>query len=362
MKKIIVFGATGYIGDLVIQQLQNTPYKLCCITYHNNFEKAKQIQNIYNCDIVKINNPDIETIKQLLKKYKPYIVVNAMSSFDGFIVSYITLKSKIKLCLANKESIVIGYQFLLPYKKYIFPIDSEHSSLYELTNNDYNNIDEIFITASGGKYFNNSLSEIKDVLFKDVIKHPNWQMGEQISIDSSNMINKFYELVEAHFFYNDKKITPIRHKQSIVHAIVKYKNNSYMFNASTPNMSIYVNLALNEFKKNKPVIEPLNLNNLSLDFEYIDKNRFIALQWFDEFTKTKNYLIPIIVNIANEYLFNKFKNCSIKYTDIEVIINKCLIEFKNNDIFYPLTIKKIPLIKNLITNYLKNYFKYTKNN
>ncbi len=333
-KRIVIFGATGTIGTQALSCLEDL--ELVGITYYKNIDKAKQIISKYNnlFSLCLDDNVTDKTIIEFLNQTKPDIVLNAISGWDGLRISKLVLEQNIDLALANKESYVIGNKLFLDTikksKAKVYPVDSEHSSLYELLLVDYSNIDTIYITASGGPFFDKQLDELKDVDFQTAIKHPNWSMGEQISLDSATMINKFYELVEAAYLTNfEINIVPIVHRQSMVHSFVKYKNNSYLMNASVADMKLSIDLAIHAFNKQKSIVNELDFSNLVWTFQTIDENRFIPIKWFNEFFTTKNYSIPVIVNIVNEYCFKKFKNNEISFLDITNIIDKTINEFKH---------------------------------
>lgn len=362
-RRILILGATGSIGLQALELISDK--ELVGFTYFNNTKLAKNISlkfpNAINLSLNSTNNKN-QMIQELIDKIKPNIVLNAISGWDGVEFSKLIIENKIDLALANKESLVIAGQLLFKLAKQnkvnIFPVDSEHSSLYELMKIDKKNIKNIYITASGGKYFNYSNKEKSNIKFHDAIQHPNWNMGERISLDSSTLVNKFYELVEViHFFGNKYNIIPIRQKQSIIHSFIMYKNNSYLFNASSTDMKISIDLALNKFKKKDKIINEIDFNNLVLNFELIDENKHLPIKWFNEFKKTLNYSIGPIVNIVNEFCFDLFKNNLISFNQIIKIINETLNKYKK---FKIIEWNDINILKSKITLYLESKFKNAK--
>lgn len=356
MKKIILFGATGTIGSNVIECL-DSQLELVGFSYFRNKEKANNIHRMFkDAKMICLENKNEDDIKSFIKDNNPNLIINAISGWDGLLVSKITLELNIDLALANKETYIIGgelfYNLTKKSKSKIYPIDSEHSSLYELLKIDNENISEIFITASGGSFREKELNELRDIKFDEAIKHPNWSMGEQISLDSSTMINKFYELVEATILTDFKiKVTPIIHKESIVHSFVKYKNNSYLMSTSYPDMKLPIDLSLHNFSKNNPKIKALDFNNLQLNFCYINTQRFIPIKWYYDFVETKNFRIPFIVNVANEWCFLKFKKQQITYLQIFDLINNSLKKFSNTLLIEEW--KDFEYLKNKIINWLE---------
>lgn len=357
-RRIIILGATGSIGQQALECIKEN--ELVGFSYYNNKELANKILlNYKNAVCVNLNSKNkINQIRKLIKDTKPTIVLNAISGWDGLELSKLVLEHNIDLALANKESLVIAgnllFDIAIRNKATIFPVDSEHSSLYELMKIDKGNIKNIYITASGGRYFNMNDEQKKDIKFNEAIKHPNWDMGERISLDSATLVNKFYELIEViHFFGNKYNIIPIRHKESIIHSFVMFKNNSYLLNASKPDMKIAIDLALNKFIKKENVIEEINFDNLSLNFEIIDEQKHLPIKWFYEFKRTLNYAIGPIVNISNEFCFNLFKNNLISFNDILQIVDNTLNKFKT---FKINDWNDINILKSTVLEYLEREY------
>ncbi|MDE6473104.1 MAG: 1-deoxy-D-xylulose 5-phosphate reductoisomerase, partial [Ureaplasma sp.] len=311
MKRIVILGATGSIGIQSLDCLENL--ELVGFSYFNNHKLAEQIQKRF--PNAKKYSPnflsDFSNFYEMIDVLKPDLVLNAVSSWEGLKLSIYCLENKIDLALANKETLVIAGKFITDLAKKnnvkIIPVDSEHTTLDELMKIDSKNIKSIYITASGGSFFNLTDKELKNINFHQAIKNPNWSMGERISVDSSTLVNKCYELIEAAYLFGfDKNIKAIRHKQSLVHSIVEFKNNSMLFSVSNPDMKLAIRLALNDFKRDDCVIKQLSLNDLTLTFEEINSEKFLPIKWFNEFYLTQNFTIPPIINIANEWCFDQF--------------------------------------------------------
>ena len=255
-----------------------------------------------------------------------------------------------KILIANKESVICGWNLIkkkaLKSKTKIIPIDSEHFSIYKLLeNHKINEIEKIIITASGGPFLNYKQSELKKVKPKDAIKHPKWKMGKKISVDSSTMMNKILEIIEAQKLFDipNEKLEIIIHPNSLVHAIVMFKNGLSKFLYHETSMIIPLanaifekDLNINDFlkKKNNSLIK-------TLSFEKIDENVFPIIKLkkrLNEFPSTS-----IIVNAANEILVDQFLKKNIPFLSIFRTITNILNDknYKKYAIKSPLNIKQI---------------------
>lgn len=339
MKSIFIFGATGSIGQNALKIIENnTNFKLVGFSYNNNLDLAQKIKIDFNVEntICHKNNDDW---KSLLLKLKPDIVLNSISGFGGIEITEFCIKNKIKLALANKESIVVAGSLINFEEDIIYPVDSEHSSLYELIHSKPNDIKTIYITASGGPFYHLTNEQSFNKTFEETIKHPVWDMGYKISIDSATLINKCFEMIEAYYLFNTKNIFAIYHPTSIVHALVEYKNNSIISYMSYPDMKIAIDLAINEFKTSLTLIPSLELNNLDLHFEIIPVEKYRPLQWVYELMNTNNSAMGTIITIVDDYLINLFKNHQLLFGEIVLIIDEYLSKYKTykitnwNDIY-----------------------------
>lgn len=333
MKKIIIFGATGSIGTQAIELIKNNSKLLLVgITYNNNFSLAKNIINNFKLkhyfSFNKNNDSTVLSYQELIKKTKPDLVLNAIVGFAGLEITKYCLDKKIKLALANKESLVVAGG-LIKNKKLIYPVDSEHSSLYFLQKSNKDNINHIYITASGGPFYGLSQEEWKDKNYNEAIKHPVWSMGEKISIDSATLVNKCFEIIEAIHLFKNIEITALYHPQAIVHSIVQYYDNSAIAYLNKPNMKIAINLALNEFKVNQPVIDKLDFNKLSLNFEKINLDKFICLKWPLIISKNPLSVVGLVICVVDDYMINLFKLNKVNFLDIINTIDYFVYEYQN---------------------------------
>ena len=363
MKKILILGITGSIGQQALECLEN--FELVGFSFNKNLDLAKKIIKdnsnsslyVYSPTEQSLNN--VNNFQDLIIQSKPDLVLNAVVGFDGIFLTKFCLENQINVALANKESLVIGGSFIMDLLKKnpnvkLFPVDSEHSSLYQLYITDPLKIKKIYITASGGPFYNLSIQEMYSKKFNEAIKHPKWCMGYKISIDSATLINKCFELIEAFYLFENVEIQPLYHPQSIVHSMVEYIDNSLFANLSYPNMKLAISLALNEFNKLDNTIQPLSFKQLSLTFDEIDLNKWKPIAWTYELFETKNKAIGVIINTVNDYLIQLFKEDKIVFGQIVETIDDYLIRYKHypistwDDLFELHTIIKHDLSKRFV--------------
>ena len=259
--------------------------------------------------------------------------VSAIPGIAGLEPTLYFIKISQKVLLANKESIVCGWNLIkknaLKYKTKLVPIDSEHFSISELSKKHTNNeIDKIYITASGGPFLKLHKNKFKYIKPKDAIKHPKWKMGKKISVDSATLMNKVLELTEALklFPFDANKYEIIIHPQSLIHAIVKFKNGTTYFLYHLPDMKIPISNALFDGKfnyvkyfKNK---KKNNFSDQTLEFFPVDKNKFPTLRLIPKMNTSESS--PIIINAANEIFVDEFLKNNIRFNDISDYLNLVL--------------------------------------
>ncbi|WP_033159651.1 hypothetical protein [Mycoplasmoides alvi] len=340
--KIIICGVTGNIGQQTLDVAKKFNHEIVGITFNSQHNKAKQIIDqlkipYYFChnDSTKSNVKDLH---DLILNTKPQMVVNAISGYHGLNVSSLVLNHKIDLGLANKESMVIAGHWLKQIanknKVTIYPIDSEHSTFKQLLNLiNKNAVKNYLITASGGPFWGFSENKLKLVTLNQTLNHPTWKMGAKISIDSATLANKAFEIIEAFYFFNSKNIIPIRHKQSIIHAALQLKNNSYIFGGSIPDMRLAIQMCLDKYKNsNDSLVKPLNLINLDLSFEAIDENNYpllkIAKDVIDKPASTRG----AVFNVVNDFAVNLFMQKQINFFEITKFITNFYYRYKHKKI------------------------------
>ena len=357
-KKICILGSTGAIGKATLQIISknkkdfdvvllsgNSNIKLLIsqakkykpkYIYYNNFYYKEKIK--FFC---KTNNIIFIDDLGLLTTIKFDITVAAISGIAGLIPTLNIIKFSKKILIANKESIICGWKFILKeLKKYhckFTPIDSEHFSIFNLIENkNINSIKFIYLTASGGPFFGKKVN-LNKVTPSQAIRHPNWKMGKKISIDSANLMNKVLEVIEASLIFNMpiSKFKIIIHPQSLVHAIIEFKNglSSMLYHYNDMKIPITNSLYNNffNFKKNNDIC--LSLNKLTFNDPDIKKNPSLKILKFKNLLNENGF---ILINALNEILVQRFLENKITFADI---INKLLAILNSN----------------LVKNYLKNH-------
>ena len=363
--KITILGSTGTIGinTLFVISKLSQKYQIFALTAQTNYKLLfNQIKLYKPTYAVLICSDSAQKLRQLCKKNriktkilcgpKELVYVSShkdcncvMSAIVGSAAlepTFHAIKKGKKIFLANKESLVMSGDLLIKNAKksgsIIIPVDSEHNSILQIllaSGLDYKigatayykeNIDEILLTASGGPFLNLPLSKLKNVSPREAVRHPNWVMGKKISVDSATMMNKGLEIIEANILFgiNPKNIKVLIHSQSIIHAMVIFKDGSVISHMSNHDMKVPISFALsypNRFNLN---IEKLNLiKQKNLSFTNVNKKQFKCLDLAYEAIKI-GLNAPTILNAANEISVTNFLKNKIKFTDIPVIIEKAL--------------------------------------
>ena len=359
-KKICILGSTGSIGVSTLEIISkdkkifdvillsgNSNFKLLIsqalkfkpkYIYSNNFFLTKKIK--YFC---KKNKIIIISDLNKLKKIKFDITISAISGIAGLLPTLNIIKLSKKILIANKESIICGWKFInKELKKYncsFTPIDSEHFSISNLIQNKNKNlIKNIYLTASGGPFFNKKLN-LNKVTPTQAVKHPNWKMGKKISVDSANLMNKILEIIEASLIFNLplNKFKIIIHPQSLIHAIIEFRNglSSMLYHNNDMKIpianSLYDNFYINKETINKFCFEK-KLSFFAPDIKKFSSIKILGLN------KILNETGFILINVLNEILVERFLNNKIHFTDIvyklRVILNSNLVRnyLKNNRI------------------------------
>jgi len=352
MKKFIsILGSTGSVGltTLSIIDKKRNLFKPYLFSANKNYSLIIAQIKKYNPNYFIIN--DIKTFKKIKEKFKNSktkilnnfdlinstkksdITISAIPGIAGLEPTIILIKSSKKILIANKESVICGWNIIKKlaskHRTKIIPIDSEHFSIYKLLkNHKFNEIKKIFITASGGPFVGYKIKQLKNINPKKALKHPKWKMGQKISIDSATLMNKILEIIEAKKIFEipDKKIDILIHPESLVHAIVQFKNGlTKMIYHETSMIIPIVNaifdgkLNIEDFYKDKTKRKN-NFQNLS--FKKVSKENFpmIALKSkINEYPST-----PIIINASNEVLVDHFLRKNMPFLSIFKIIMSIL--------------------------------------
>lgn len=366
-QKIIVLGLTGSVGESCLRVLESSPEKfsLCGFSYHNNFTLAKKIQEKFKVSYICCSNENIPQ-EQLAhwKKQKVEFFDNMEHlldvDFDTVVTAVVgsigvrpTLKAVAqgkKILLANKETLVMAGDFLMPEAKRkqasIIPVDSEHSSVFRLLfgkqenktqnilsqeNNLQHDIEKIILTASGGPFRQATAEEILSATKEQVLAHPTWDMGNKISVDSAGMINKALEIIEAHHLFNVsyENLSAVIHPQSYVHAMLQHTDGSFSFHVSYPDMVHPTAYAL-FYPNAAPDIYSPHLNSTekltqmpSLNFTEIDAKKFPAFFLGVQAGK-QGGSYPAVYNAANEQAVVSFLQDKISFADIPNVIEETI--------------------------------------
>lgn len=358
-KTISILGVTGSIGSNVINIIEKNPnlYKLKVIVANNNYQKliiiAKKFQPKYICIA---NSAYYAQVKEALEPYNINILygkdglaeaskidvdicISAIIGFAGFIPTINMLPHCKILAIANKETIICGGNLFIEeckkYKVKLLPIDSEHNSIYQLLINKNNQeIDKIYLTASGGPFLHHTIEDLNKVTVKQALQHPNWEMGSKITIDSATMVNKGLEIIETYFLFqvNKQQIEVLIHPQSIIHAIISFCDGSAQSLLSDADMRVPISYILgypNRIKQNDLLFDINKINKLELNKP--DYKRFSALRIAKEVLDDEG-IMPIIFNAANEVFVKSFLEKKIKFIDIVNNIEMILNRFTNRKI------------------------------
>ena len=372
-KKIAILGSTGSIGRSTLRVIKKDKknFDVILLTANNNYKKLIQQAKEFKAKNVLIKNHKFYLkVKNSLKKTKVYsgdislkkifskkldYTMSAVVGLAGLQPTIDAIKISKTVAIANKETIICAWgilsKLIKKYKTEVVPVDSEHFSIMELTKNvSDSNVAEIIITASGGPFLNLPINKLNHAKPKEAINHPNWKMGKKISVDSANMMNKVFEVIEACklFKFNKKKYKIVIHPQSYVHSIVRFKNGLIKMILYNTDMKIPISNTIyknkNSFSNNSKIDTKI-LTNLS--FEKVNINKFPSIKLIKKCLNS-GYSTPIIINASNEVLVGLFLKGKINFLDIVATISKI---FKDKDFNKyakrkPKSVKEIKTIDN----------------
>lgn len=332
-KKIVILGSTGSIGTQAVEIVLRNPdrFQVVALSTHSNSALIKEQAQKLNCKNILVTEKEgIERLPSLLD-IEADIVLNALVGAVGLEATIITLKKNKLLALANKESLVAGGEIINKHfrekKKNIIPVDSEHSAIFQLLLGEQRSeINNIFITASGGPFRNASVKEMKIATPDQALAHPRWKMGPKITIDSATMVNKGLEVMEAHYLFDMPydKIKVIIHPQSIIHSMVQFIDGSIKAHLGPTDMRIPIQYALSHPRRFSAPVGFEDLIKLgTLNFEPADFEKFKALPLaYEAGRKRQGY--PVVFNAANEIAVAAFLSKEIDFTTITDVIDKVM--------------------------------------
>lgn len=355
MMKVCLLGASGSIGQQTLEVMQDNPsdFDLVAFSVGRRVRKISNIlKNYPNVRAVCLQDKEDahryqskytnviffwgdDGLNQLIKISKADIVVNALVGFVGLKPSITALENNKILCLANKESLVVGGELINKILKKsqgkIYPIDSEHAAIRKCLSVDDQDVEKIIITASGGPFRELKRDELKDVTPEQALNHPNWEMGKKITIDSATMVNKAFEIIEAHYLFGfeAEKIETILNYNSYVHSIVRYNDGTYRLDAGKPDMRVPIKYALYQGLTDYQTIVTDDLNKIKkTTFGKLLITRYPIIKVAYQVINEKGTL-GAVFNASNEEAVKAFLEKKISFLGIEKIINYCLKKVEN---------------------------------
>ncbi len=351
-KRIAILGSTGSIGTQTLEVIEQNPerFEVEVLTGNNNIRLLIDQAKKYQPNVVVISNSchydelsealksepikvyaGREALQQVVQMDTIDIVVTAMVGYSGLIPTCNAIKAGKHIALANKETMVVAgeiiNQLAIEHKVNIYPVDSEHSAIFQCLVGEFNNeIEKIYLTASGGPFRGFSMEQLANVTKTDALKHPNWDMGAKITIDSASMMNKGFEVIEAKWLFGLKpeQIDVVVHPQSIVHSIVQFRDGSMKAQMGVPDMKLPIQYALSFPERVPSTFKRFSfLDYPKLTFEQPNTKNFrnLALA-FEALNRGGN--MPCILNAANEVVVQAFLTEKISFLQMPEIIEQSM--------------------------------------
>ncbi|MCK9408256.1 MAG: 1-deoxy-D-xylulose-5-phosphate reductoisomerase [Bacteroidetes bacterium] len=350
-KNIAILGSTGSIGTQTLEVIAGFPndFKVKYLTGNNNISLLlEQIRRFKPDGVVvfsersakevKKNSPSTvevlmgeEGLLEIVQRNNVDIVVSSLVGFAGLKPTIKAIESKKKIALANKETLVVAGEIIMPlvdkYRVDLLPVDSEHSAIFQcLVGELPNKVDKIILTASGGPFRTRLKEDLKNVTLEQALKHPNWTMGSKITIDSATLMNKGLEVIEAHWLFGvpSERIEVVIHPQSIIHSMVEFVDGSVKAQLGIPDMKIPIQYALTYPSRSSSKFPRVHFPTLSeMTFFEPDVERFPCLQLaFDALDEGGT--IPAVMNAANEVAVAKFLKNEIGFLEIPKMISRMM--------------------------------------
>ena len=352
-KQICILGSTGSIGTQALDVIEQHPdlYEVYCLTANNRvMELAQQARKFHPAAVVIANEdkygelcallddqPDIkvyagrDALNQIVEAEPIDMVLTAMVGFAGLTPTIHAIKSGKKICLANKETLVVAGELICnlaqQYHTPILPVDSEHSAIFQCLQDAHSakTLEKILLTASGGPFFGMTTEQLRTKTKADALKHPNWDMGAKITIDSASMMNKGFEVIEAKWLFDvdPHQIQVVVHPQSIVHSAVQFADGAVKAQLGVPDMRMPIQYAFSYPDRLPLRGDRLNLYGKSLEFYEPDMRKFKCLALaFDSIRKGGN--MPCIVNAANEVVNEAFRHDRCGFLQMADIIERTM--------------------------------------
>ena len=366
---VCILGVTGSIGQSTLKVLQQHPeqYSVFAVTAHSRIQELVQICKQYHPKIVVVPASKVDELQQSLAQQhiseieilsdeagliavaehpEVDVVMAAIVGAAGLLPTLAAVKAGKRVLLANKEALVMSGDIMMQaaseHGALLLPVDSEHNAIFQCLPEHYLQaerngqpklgVSQILLTASGGPFLNHSLEELQHVTPAQACKHPNWSMGQKISVDSATLMNKGLELIEAcHLFaISEHFVTVMVHPQSIIHSMVQYVDGSTLAQMGNPDMCTPIAHALAWPQRIQTHVPPLDLFvNHQLDFQAPDTTRFPALSLARQ-AMQEGGLAPAILNAANEIAVAAFLQQKIRFTEIATVVEHTLNQIQNS--------------------------------
>ncbi len=357
MKTVLVLGSTGSIGksSLEVLDLHKENFKCIGLSANKNFQALHEQANKYSVKNICIQegstletgiekNSDIKIYRgsdgqrEMIRDINADIVVVGISGAIGLEATHEAIKTGKRVLIANKEPLVMCGEYLLneakKYQSEIIPLDSEHSAIFQcLQGSSKDDVNKIILCCSGGPFWDKKIESFEKITVQDALNHPIWKMGEKISIDSSTLMNKSLEIIEASVLFgvDANKIDVVIHPQHIVHSMVEFKDGSILSNLSAPDMKASISYGLGFPKRLESGIEKLSFSDLSLNFFEPDHKKFPTLDYAKKALSLGGNL-PLILNSFNEVAVDLFLQEKINYSNIFKLISHAFDAKDNLDI------------------------------
>lgn len=333
---MILLGSTGSIGVNTLEIAKKFALNVEVLVAGRNIDllnsqikehNPKKVIIASKDDIKKVNHKNVffgeEAILEAIEDSSSKTVVNALVGFLGLKPTLKAIECGKKIALANKESLVVAGKFI--DQKNLSAIDSEHFGLWYLLQD--KKIDSMTITASGGSFRDYPLESLKNVSIKEALNHPNWKMGNKITIDSATMTNKMFELIEAAWLFGTKKLDAVIEPKSLVHALINFKDGSTTAHIANASMQLPISYAILG-RVDCEILKPIDLLEISsLEFKKIEDSRYPIWSLKDEILK--NLDLGVILNAANEVAVSKFLSGKIGFLDISKISLEAINRFNS---------------------------------
>jgi 1-deoxy-D-xylulose-5-phosphate reductoisomerase len=352
MKRLSVLGSTGSIGKNTLEVVAKNPekFKVTALAVRNNIDELESQINTFRPDVVAVfdessaeslraKNPSVkilageEGLKEVVTLENVDMVVSAIVGSAGLVPTYEAIKAGKDVALATKEALVMAGKLVMSEASKrgvsIIPVDSEHSAVFQcLEGRNMQEVEKIILTASGGAFRNKSVSELDSVTPAAALKHPNWEMGKKITIDSATLMNKGLEVIEAFWLFNVplEKIDVILHPQSIIHSMVKFIDGSVIAQMSVPDMKGPISYALSYPDRLENVLPALDLAEIKeLTFEEPDMEKYPSLSLTFDALRAGGTM-PCVLNAANEIAVDAFLEERIPFTGISSVVSDTMAE------------------------------------